>query len=157
MSDLTSESTVYVIYIAAPAEKVWAALTDSAFTRQYFFGHTVDSDWHPGAAWALRKPDGSAGVRGVVRESDPPHRLVLTWNVDMPGLALPECIVTYDIASAGDDLVRLTMTEAHPVPIPANLLEGGRQGWPMILSGLKTLLELGRPLRIPTPQPPKAA
>jgi hypothetical protein len=46
------------------------------------------------------------------------------------------------------------MTEAHPTPIPAYLLEGGRKGWPMILSGLKSLLETGRPLPIPTPQPP---
>jgi hypothetical protein len=49
------------------------------------------------------------------------------------------------------------MTEAHPTPIPAQLLEGGRRGWPMILCGLKSLLETGRPLDIPVPQPPKEA
>jgi hypothetical protein len=47
------------------------------------------------------------------------------------------------------------MTEAHPTPIPTYLLEGGRRGWPMILSGLKSLLETGKPLHIPVPQPPK--
>jgi len=46
------------------------------------------------------------------------------------------------------------MTESHPTPIPAYLLEGGRRGWPMILSGLKSLLETGRPLPLAVPQPP---
>ena len=71
---------------------------------------------------------------------------------------LPECIVTYTIEPVSDGLVRLTMEEAHPTPIPEALLEGGRQGWPMILSGLKTLLETGRPLpAFPVPAPPTAA
>lgn len=67
---------------------------------------------------------------------------------------LPECLVSYQIEQIGDGVVRLTMTEEHPTPIPAYLLEGGRKGWPMILSGLKSLLETGRQLPIPTPQPP---
>ena len=54
----------------------------------------------------------------------------------------------------GPAVVRLTMTEAHPTPIPAYLLEGGRTGWPMILSGLKSLLETGKPLPLPVPQAP---
>jgi uncharacterized protein YndB with AHSA1/START domain len=155
MSDLTNESTVYVIYIAAPAEKVWAALTSSEFTRQYFFGRLIESDWQRGSPWILRMPDGRVDVRGTVRESNPPHRLVVTWNVGWTEQKLPECVVSYDIDIVGEDLVRLTMTEAHPSPIPGNLLEGGRRGWPMILSGLKSLLETGRPLRIPVPQPPR--
>ena len=47
------------------------------------------------------------------------------------------------------------MIESHPTPIPAYLLEGGRRGWPMILSGLKSLLETGKPLAIQIPQPPQ--
>jgi uncharacterized protein YndB with AHSA1/START domain len=153
---LTTESTVYVTYIASTPEKVWAALTSSEFTRQYFFGRSVESDWRQGSPWMLRKPDGTVDVHGIVRQSDTPRRLVVSWNVaGIPELRdLPECVVTYDIESLGDNAVRLTMTEAHPTPIPAYLLEGGRQGWPMILSGLKTLIETGMPLTIPTPQPP---
>ena len=63
--------------------------------------------------------------------------------------------MSYEIEPLGGGVVRLTMTEAHPTPIPAYLLEGGRQGWPMILSALKSLLETGKPLNIPVPQPPK--
>ena len=99
-------------------------------------------------------PDGWIEVRGEVRDSDPPLRLVVSWNVE--GIEPPpECIVSYEVVPAGDDLVRLTMIEAHPTAIPAHDLEGGRRGWPMILSGLKTLLETGSPLRLPIPRPPK--
>ena len=154
---MTTESTVYVTYIASPAEKVWAALTSGEFTREYFFGRSVESDWRTGSAWKLRKPDGTVDVYGVVQVSERPRKLVISWKVDGPPdlKDLPECIVSYEIEPLGDAVVRLTMTEAHPTPIPAYLLEGGRQGWPMILSGLKSLLETGKPLSIPTPQLPK--
>jgi uncharacterized protein YndB with AHSA1/START domain len=158
-SELTTESTVYVTYIASTPRKVWAALTSSEFTTQYFFGRRVESDWRTGSPWTLRRPDGTVDVRGVVRESEPPRKLVVSWKVDGPeGLKdLPECIVTYEIEEAGEGVIRLTMVEAHPTPIPAYLLEGGRRGWPMILSGLKSLLETGKPLAIDVPQPPKEA
>lgn len=154
---MTTESTVYVTYIASTPEKVWAALTSSEFTSQYFFGRSVESDWKVGSPWGLRKPGGAPDVTGVVRESDPPKKLVVSWKVEGPPefKDLPECLVTYEIEPFGDHVVRLTMIEAHPTPIPAHLLEGGRRGWPMILSGLKSLLETGKPLPIPTPQPPK--
>jgi uncharacterized protein YndB with AHSA1/START domain len=155
MTELTTESTVYVTYIAASPKQVWAALTSSEFTTQYFFGRSVESDWKTGSPWILRMPDGRIDVRGEVRESDPPRKLVVSWIVDWSETKLPESIVTYDLEQIGENLVRLTMTETHPTPIPAYLLEGGRRGWPMILSGLKSLLETGKPLHIPVPQPPK--
>ncbi len=156
-NDLTTESTVYVIYIASTPQKVWAALTSSEFTTQFFFGRSVESDWKTGSPWIMRKPNGTADVKGLIRESDPPRKLVITWNVEGPAYPkdLPESIIHYEIELAGDGVVRLTMTEEHPTPIPAYLLDGGRRGWPMILSGLKSLLETGRPLDIPVPQPPK--
>src|SRR5690348_8776532 len=125
-SELTTESTVYVVYIASTPAKVWAALTSSEFTTKYFFGRQVESDWRAGSPWLLRRPDGTVDVWGVVRESDPPRRLVVSWNVDGPaGLKdLPESIVSYEIEPAGENVVRLTMTELHPTPIPAYLLAG---------------------------------
>jgi uncharacterized protein YndB with AHSA1/START domain len=157
-SQLTTESTIYVTYIAASAEQIWTALTTSAQTTLYFFGRSVESNWRPGSPWMLRRPDGSLDVQGEVRECDRPRRLVLSWKVEgHPSLKdLPEVIVSYDIEPAGEGVTRLTMTEAHPTPIPAFLLEGGRRGWPMILSGLKSLLETGRALKIATPARPKA-
>jgi uncharacterized protein YndB with AHSA1/START domain len=153
---MTTESTVYVIYIASTAHKVWAAPTSSEFTTQYFFGGSVESDWKTGSPWNLRRPDGAIDVRGVVRASEPPRKLVLSWSVvgQEKFKDLPECIVSYEIEDVGASTVRLTVIEAHPAPIPAYLLEGGRKGWPMILSGLKSLLETGKPLALPVPQPP---
>jgi uncharacterized protein YndB with AHSA1/START domain len=157
MTELTTDSTIYVIYIATTPEKLWAALTSSAFTTQYFFGRSVQSDWKKGSPWVLRMPDGRVDVKGEVRDSDPPHKLVVSWTVDWSEemRKLPEAVVSYEIELVGKGVVRLTMTEAHPTPIPAHLLEGGRRGWPMILSGLKSLLETGKPLDIPVPNPPK--
>ncbi len=154
---MTTESTVYVIYIVSSLEKIWEALTSREFTTRYFFGGSVESDWKVGSPWTLRRPDGTASVEGVVRESDRPRKLVVTWKVTVPEefKNLPECIVSYELETVGDETVRLTMTEAHPTPIAAYLLEGGRRGWPMILSGLKTLLETGKPMTIPVPPQPK--
>jgi uncharacterized protein YndB with AHSA1/START domain len=155
--ELTTESTVYVTYIASTPQKVWAALTSSEFTTQYFFGGSVESDWKAGSHWSLRRPDGTVEVEGIVRECDPPRKLAVSWKV--VGYEefndLPEVIVSYEIEVVGEGVVRLTMIEAHPTPMPTYLLEGGRQGWPMILSGLKSLLETGKSLAIPVPQPPK--
>jgi uncharacterized protein YndB with AHSA1/START domain len=70
---MTTESTVYVTYIASTPEKVWAALTSSEFTTQYFFSRSVESDWKEGSPWILRTPDGNVDVRGEVRESSSPQ------------------------------------------------------------------------------------
>ncbi len=155
MNDLTNESTVYVTYIASTPEKVWAALTSSEFTARYFFGRSVESDWTEGSPWVLRMPDGRVDVKGVVREARRPNKLSVTWNVDWIEPKPPECFVTYEIEDTGNGVVRLTMIEEHPTAIPRAWLEGGRKGWPMILSGLKSLLETGQPLGLPTPMPPK--
>jgi hypothetical protein len=40
------------------------------------------------------------------------------------------------------------MTEAHSWEVPESILSGGRSGWPVILSSLKTLLEIGKPLAV---------
>jgi uncharacterized protein YndB with AHSA1/START domain len=130
-------------------------LTSSEFTTRYFFGRTVESDWKTGSPWLLRMPNGRVDVKGEARDSDPPRKLVVSWNIDWGAEKLPEAVVSYEIETVDGGVVRLTMTELHPTPIPAALLEGGRKGWPMILSGLKSLLETGKPLGIPVPQPPK--
>jgi len=147
--------TVYVTYIASTPERVWDALTQSEFTKQYFFGRSIEIEPRAGGAFILRMPDGRVDVRGKVVTWDPPHRLALTWLVDWieDMRDLPECLVSYDIVQAGD-AVRLTMTEAHQWDVPDDLLSGGRAGWPAILSSLKSVLETGKPLLIRM-EPPK--
>ena len=108
-----------------------------------------------GALPVAGAPSAAAGISGKVLEWLPPQRFSCTWRVE--GMAefaeLPECIVTYDIAQAGE-AVRLTMTEFHNWNIPEAILAGGRSGWPAILSNLKSVLETGKPMAIRM-EPPK--
>jgi uncharacterized protein YndB with AHSA1/START domain len=147
--------TVYVTYIAATPGKVWQGLTDQAFTKQYFGGLAVAVEPRTGGAFRMLYPDGRTHISGEVVDWSPPRRFSCTWVVEgMPGFAeLPACLVTYDIEQSGD-AVKLTMTESHSWEVPEAILSGGRQGWPAILSSLKSLLETGKPLAIKM-EPPK--
>jgi uncharacterized protein YndB with AHSA1/START domain len=147
--------TVYVTYIAATPEKVWQALTSSEFTRKYFWERDIKLEPKLGGTFALSLPDGRVNVRGKVIAWDPPRKLSVTWQVGWPEefRKLPECVVTYEIAQAGE-AVHLTMTESHSWNVPEAILTGGRMGWPAILSSLKSLLETGKPLAIKM-EPPK--
>jgi uncharacterized protein YndB with AHSA1/START domain len=147
--------TIYVSYIAATPEKIWQALTSSEFTRKYFWERDVEVEPKRGGVFLLRLPDGRINVRGKVVEYDPPRKLVVTWHVEWPEdfAKLPECLVSYEIAQAGE-AVRLTMTESHSWDVPDAILSGGRNGWPAVLSGLKSLLETGKALSIAM-EPPK--
>ena len=138
-------ATVYTIYIASTPEKVWQALTSAEFSRKYFFGNAVEVDLKVGGAYIMRTPDGSLHISGEVIECDPPKKLTITWNVNWPGIVekLGTTLVTYEIEPAGE-AVRLTMTEAHNRDLSDDILSGGRQGWPAILSSLKSLLETGK-------------
>ena len=158
MTDLAKfrPKTVYVIYIASTPEKVWEALTQPEFTKQYFAGFAVDVEPKEGGAFRMLYPDGRVHISGRAVEWLPPRRFSCTWLVegmtDFRGL--PECLVTYEIEQAGG-AVRLTMTEAHQWDVPDDLLSGGRAGWPAILSSLKSVLETGKPLSIkmqPSPE-----
>jgi uncharacterized protein YndB with AHSA1/START domain len=142
-------TTVYTIYIAATPEKVWQALTTAEFSRQYFSGLAVEVDLRIGGAYIVRTPDGALHISGEVIECDPPKKLTVTFNVNWPALVerLGPTLVTYEIEQAGD-AVRLTMTESHDRPIDDDILSGGRQGWPAILSSLKSVLETGQALDV---------
>ena len=139
--------TVYTIYIASTPEKVWEALTSAEFSRKYFFGNTVEIDLRVGGAYVVRTPDGALHISGEVIACDPPRKLSVTFNVNWPELIekLGPTLVTYEIEQAGE-AVRLTMSESHDRPLDDDILSGGRQGWPAILSSLKSLLETGTPL-----------
>jgi uncharacterized protein YndB with AHSA1/START domain len=138
---------VYTIYIASTPQTVWQALTSAEFSRKYFFGNAVEIDLRIGGSYIVRTPDGALHISGEVVECDPPNKLSFTFNVNWPALVekLGPTLVTYEIEQAGD-AVRLTMTEAHDRPIDDDILSGGRQGWPAILSSLKSLLETGEAL-----------
>ena len=140
---------VYAIYIASTPEKIWQALTTAEFSKQYFSGFAIEADLRVGGAFVARAPDGSVHIGGEVIECDPPRKLTVTWNVNWPALVekLGPTLVTYQIEPAGD-AVKLTLIQSHDRTIDDDILSGGREGWPAILSSLKSLLETGQPLAI---------
>jgi uncharacterized protein YndB with AHSA1/START domain len=153
--DAFKPAIVYTIYIKSTVEQVWAALTSAEFSKQYFSGFAVELEEKIGGAFIVRAPDGSTHISGEVIACDRPRKLTITWNVNWPQLveALGPTLVTYEIEDAGD-AVKLTLIQAHDRSISDDILSGGRQGWPAILSSLKSLLETGQALVIRM-QPPQ--
>ncbi|MGH7022579.1 MAG: SRPBCC family protein [Caulobacteraceae bacterium] len=142
---MTHDRFFYVTYIRARQEKVWRALIEPEFTRQYWNETYQESDWKVGADWKLMIPDGRVGDSGKVLEFDPPRRLSLSWqNQFVPDLkeeGHSRC--TVELVTQGE-VVRLTVT--HEIDIEGSkLIAGVSQGWPMILASLKSLLETGAP------------
>ena len=108
--------TVYVTYVAAPPEKVWAALTGADFTRQYFFGRLVESDWRVGSTVCYRMADGTLDVQGKVLECDPPRLLSFTWHVESNEEVrkLPDNLVTFRLDALGDVRTAAARLTVHP-------------------------------------------
>jgi uncharacterized protein YndB with AHSA1/START domain len=140
---------VYSIYIASSPAKVWQALTSAEFSRDYFFGNSIEVDLRVGGAFIVRTPDGALHISGEVVECEVEKKLTVTFNVNWPALIakLGPTLVTYEIEQAGE-AVKLTLTEAHDRSLSDDILSGGRSGWPAIMSSLKSLLETGKPLVI---------
>jgi uncharacterized protein YndB with AHSA1/START domain len=137
----------YVTYIRTAPEKLWTALTTADFTKQYFFGRSIESNWKIGAPVKYWQEDGTLDISGRVLVCDPPRFMSFTWHVEWieEFRNLPEAVVAFRLDPMGD-VVRLTLEKHFPVAIDPKYLESGRRGWPAILSGLKTLLETGKPL-----------
>jgi uncharacterized protein YndB with AHSA1/START domain len=135
----------YVIYIASNADTVWKALLEREFTRQYW-GHDNVSDWQPGSTWEHRRSDASQSVvmLGEVLEAARPHRLVITWASPERRNKARHSRVSFEIEPVGD-MVRLTVTHGELEP-DSEMQRKISQGWPRVLSSLKSLLETGRAL-----------
>jgi uncharacterized protein YndB with AHSA1/START domain len=138
---------VFEIFIKTTPERLWEAITDPKQRAKYSFGVETHSDWTPGSEY-------KSGVPGVVDiaagenvEVDPPRRLVQSfnalWSDEVKGEGTSR--VTWEIEQV-EDSCRLTVVHDQ-LRAGANAELYG--GWPMILSGLKTLLETGEPLTTP--------
>ncbi len=134
---------VYVTYIRTTPERLWSALTDAEFMKQYWFGMHGESDFTPGSQWKLVNDRGEVWDAGEIVEADPPRRMVIRWEHQMrPELkAEGASLCTIELAPEGQ-AVRLTIT--HSVEREGSkLVEAVSGGWPKILSNLKSLLETG--------------
>jgi uncharacterized protein YndB with AHSA1/START domain len=143
---MTNSRFVYVTWIRTTPEKLWEALTSPEFTRRYWAETWQESDWKPGSPWKLMIPDGRIGDTGEVLEAEPNRRLVLRWrNEFKPELKEEgDTRLTIDLEQHGDS-VKLTLIHEAGKP-NSKMIEAVSGGWPAILSGLKTLLETGRPI-----------
>jgi uncharacterized protein YndB with AHSA1/START domain len=143
-----SSKFVYVTYIRATPEKVWEALMKPEFTRRYFFGVTMDTDWKVGSPWRMVHGDGKVTDAGEVLELTPPERLVLKWRNEFPELkpeGYTQC--TFELSKQGE-LTRLEVVHEAEMD-NSKTIAAISGGWPRILSNLKTFLETGEVLTFP--------
>jgi len=152
---------VYTTYIHTTPERLWQALTDPVFTKRYW-GLTFESDWQVGSTVTWDQ----GGVvlddpAQVVLEANPYRRLAYTWHTFTPELAElhgfsdefmatastePRSKVAFDLEPVGP-MVKLTVVHDGFGPGSA-VIQGISNGWPQVLSSLKTFLETGEPLVI---------
>jgi len=140
---MTRSTFVYVTYIRTTPEKLWSALTDTEFIRQYWFGMRCESQWTEGSSWRLVSEDGEVYDDGEIVEADPPRRLVIRWQHQRrPELkAEGAALCTMDLEPIRP-AVKLSIT--HTIERdPSKFIEAVSGGWPKILSNLKSLLETG--------------
>jgi len=140
---MTRSTFVYVTYIRTTPEKLWTALTNSEFMKQYWFGMRCESDWTAGSAWNLVSNDGQIFDAGSIVESEPPRRLVIRWQHQIkPELkAEGDSLCTMELEQSGT-AVKLTITHAIDCD-PSKFIQAVSGGWPKIISNLKSLLETG--------------
>jgi uncharacterized protein YndB with AHSA1/START domain len=143
MSTMTAQTTqVYSVFIRATPEQVWDAITKPEFTQQYFYGARIE----------VREGRRFSAIGGSewdeeVLEADPPRKLVHGWvaGYDSELAAEAESRVTWEIEPQDGGVTKLTVVhdQLEGAPKTAESVAGG---WMFILSGLKTLLETGKPL-----------
>ena len=134
---------VYVTYIRTTPARLWSALTDPEFMKQYWFGMHCESEFTAGSSWKLVSDSGEVWDAGAIVEADPPRRLVIRWEHRMrPELrAEGASLCTMELEPVAQ-AVRLTIT--HSIEREGSkLIEAVSGGWPQILSNLKSLLETG--------------
>ena len=137
---------VYRVYIRTSADKLWDAITNADMTENYFFGARFESDWKPGSTLVLRDPsDNELMLENTVVEANKPHRIVHSFK---PHGATDVSQVAWEIKPLGD-VCLLEVTHDFP-DAASEEIEGTQRGWPIVLSGLKTYLETGTRLNVPS-------
>jgi uncharacterized protein YndB with AHSA1/START domain len=146
---MNKTSFVYATYIATTPEKLWQALTNSEFTKQYFFGREIVSDWQVGSSFILMNKD-KVNHHGEVLVYDPYRLLTVTWSVkDDEGERFSK--VTYELTHM-NSTVKLTLKHEDllekDIREDTGKFDSFNNGWPAILSNLKSLLETGSILHL---------
>ncbi|MFK0689149.1 SRPBCC family protein [Mesorhizobium sp. IMUNJ 23033] len=142
---MTRETTsfVYVTYIRSTPQKVFEAITRPDIARRYW-GHENVSDWKAGSKWEHIRANDERTVElvGKVAEISPPTRLVMTWaNASQADDPSQYSRVTFGIEEY-ETMVRLTVTHDE-LEAGSGMAKGISQGWPAVLSSMKSFLETG--------------
>lgn len=141
----------YSIWIQASADEVWGTLTEPALSSQYFPYALIEGVWSKGSAYAMRRGDGSVVYDGKVIAADRPHRLVQTCNMKaIPTFIGHEEFVLEWVIEQSGDASKLTILHRGG-EAAAQLIKMLVSHCPDTASGIKTLLETGKPLRMPAP------
>ena len=139
---MSGSKFVYVTYIRTTPEKLWHALTTREIIQQYRFGMSVESEWKVGSVWSMYA-DGSLMDSGEILESVSPKRLVMSWlsewKLEFKAEGNSRCV--FEIEPTGPS-VKLTLTHSMERP-DSKFIEAVSEGWPLVLSNLKSLLETG--------------
>ncbi|PLT30766.1 SRPBCC family protein [Peribacillus deserti] len=145
---MSTPAFVYVTYIAATIDEVWQRITDGEFTKKYFFGRIVKSDWKEGSRVAYLLEDGGLDVSGKILKIERNRLLSFTWEgaADDTPRETPY-VVTFDLKPQSG-AVKLTLRHENLLPVDYveadDTFAGLNNGWPAILSNLKSLLETGK-------------
>jgi uncharacterized protein YndB with AHSA1/START domain len=146
---IETTTQVYQVFIKATPEQIWEAITSPVFTQKYFYGTRAEYDLRPGGKFlSLAGDSDDQMVDGEVLEVDPPRKLVQTWRFlyDPELMAEGYTNVTWEIedTEGAEGVSKLTVT--HALEGAAKTAASVAGGWMLILSGMKTLLETGKPL-----------
>lgn len=146
---MTDPRFVYVTYIQTTREKLWTALTTPEFTRQYWWGREVESDFAVGSPIRFTYDTGAGlDIDGTVLAAEPPERLSYTFTDPADrerGDKASRVTFLVEETKDFDGVVKLTVVHEDFAPGSPSF-EGVSNGWPDILASLKTLLETGKPL-----------
>ncbi|HEY4163333.1 MAG TPA: SRPBCC family protein [Dongiaceae bacterium] len=143
MTNAGKSSFVYVTYIRTTPERLWSALTSREFAQQYWRGAHPEADWKVGGSWKLVLPDGQVCDAGEIVAFEPSKRLGIRWrNEFKPELKADGwslCIMEIETV---DEAVKLTVTHTMEHE-GSKFIAAVSDGWPQVLSNLKSLLETG--------------
>jgi uncharacterized protein YndB with AHSA1/START domain len=148
---------VYVTYIRTTPEKLWAALTDAEFSKEYWFGCRSESAWTTGSPWTLTSSSGEVLDAGEIVEAERPRRLVIRWRHEKKPEQKAEgpTLCTMEIEQSGS-AVKLSIT--HTIERETSkFMEAVAGGWPKVISNLKSVLETGSAALIDPYPVPSAA
>lgn len=140
---MSNSKFVYVIYIRTTSEKLFDALRKPEITRLWWAETVQECAWKKGSPWLIRSPDGRVRDAGEVLEYDPPRRFAISWRNEFKSEMKEEGYsrASFALEQMGDT-VKLTVT--HEIDRDSSMLiEAVSQGWPPLLSSLKSLLESG--------------